>query len=140
AVVLADVSGKGVSAALLASTLQGMIYSQLTAGMPLKEIAAGVNRYFTHKGIGEKYATIIIGRVNARGELEYVNCGHIPPLIVSNGEVQRPSDGNPPVGLLPDAVYESAQCQLKPGDRLVLVTDGVTEAEDASGEFFEDSR
>ena len=140
AVVLADVSGKGVSAALLASTLQGMIYSQLTAGMPLKEIVAGVNRFFTHKGIGEKYATVIIGRVNARGELEYVNCGHIPALIVSNGEVQRPGEGNPPVGLLPDAVYESARYQLKPGDRLVLVTDGVTEAEDASGEFFEDSR
>ena len=140
AVVLADVSGKGVSAALLASTLQGMIYSQLTAGMPLKEIVAGVNRFFTHKGIGEKYATVIIGRINAGGELEYVNCGHIPPLIVSNGEVQRPGDGNPPVGLLPDAVYESAHCQLKSGDRLVLVTDGVTEAEDARGEFFEDSR
>src|SRR5208337_1883460 len=140
AVVLADVSGKGVSAALLASTLQGMIYSQLTAGMPLKEIVAGVNRFFTHKHIGEKYATLLICRVNAGGQLEYVNCGHIPPLIVSNGQVHRPSDGNPPVGLLPDAVYESAHCQLKPGDRLVLVTDGVTEAEDASGEFFEDSR
>jgi len=140
AVVLADVSGKGVSAALLASTLQGMIYSQLTAGMPLKEIVAGVNRFFTHKGIGEKYATVIIGRINARGELEYVNCGHIPPLIVSNGEVQRPGEGNPPVGLLPDAVYESARCQLKAGDRLVLVTDGVTEAENATGDFFEDSR
>lgn len=140
AVVLADVSGKGVSAALLASTLQGMIYSQLTAGMPLAEIVAGVNRFFTHKGIGEKYATIILGRVNARGELEYVNCGHIPPLIVSGGQVERPSNGNPPVGLLPDVAYASAHCQLKPGDRLLLVTDGVTEAENPSGDFFEDSR
>src|SRR5690242_13894396 len=55
AVVLADVSGKGVSAALLASTLQGMIYSQLTAGMPLIEIVTAANRFFTHKHIGEKY-------------------------------------------------------------------------------------
>ena len=140
AVVLADVSGKGVSAALLASTLQGMIYSQLTAGMPLKEIVTGVNRFFTHKHIGEKYATVLVVRVTAGGEMEYVNCGHIPPLIVSNGQIQRPAEGNPPVGLLPDAVYESAHCQLKPGDRLVLVTDGVTEAENAAGDFFEDSR
>jgi phosphoserine phosphatase RsbU/P len=140
AVVLADVSGKGVSAALLASTLQGMIYSQLTAGMPLTEIVTSVNRFFTHKHIGEKYATLLISRVTPTGELEYVNCGHIPPLIVSAGEVERPSGGNPPVGLLPDAVYEGEKCQLKTGDRLVLVTDGVTEAENPEGDFFEDSR
>ena len=60
AVVLADVSGKGVSAALLASTLQGMIYSQLIAGMPLIDIVVAANRFFTHKHIGEKYATLII--------------------------------------------------------------------------------
>ncbi|HTZ97495.1 MAG TPA: SpoIIE family protein phosphatase [Terriglobales bacterium] len=140
AVVLADVSGKGVSAALLASTLQGMIYSQLAAGMPLVEIVSGVNRFFTHKHIGEKYATVILARVRSDGELEYVNCGHVPPLIVSGGEVERPSHGNLPVGLLPDAEYGSAKVQLKAGDRLILVTDGVTEAENARAEFFEDSR
>jgi phosphoserine phosphatase RsbU/P len=139
-IVLADVSGKGVSAALLASTLQGMIYSQLTAGMPLTEIVTAVNRFFTDKNIGEKYATVIIARVRDNGDLEYVNCGHVQPLVVSNGDVQRPAHGNLPVGLLPDAKYESAHCQLKPGDRLVLVTDGVTEAENARGDFFEDSR
>jgi len=139
-VVLADVSGKGVSAAVLASTLQGMIYSQLAAGMPLTEIAGFVNRFFTHKHIGEKYATVIIARIRPDGELEYVNCGHIPPLIVSSGNVERPEHGNLPVGLLPDAEYKSARLQLKAGDRLILVTDGVTEAENAQGEFFEDSR
>lgn len=138
--VLADVSGKGVSAALLASTLQGMIYSQLVAGMPLVEIVTGVNRFFTDKHIGEKYATVILARVHDNGELEYVNCGHIPPLVVSAGQVERPSHGNLPVGLLPDAEYGSARVQLKSGDRLILVTDGVTEAENARGEFFEDSR
>ena len=140
AVVLADVSGKGVSAALLASTLQGMIYSQLSAGMPLVEIVTAVNRFFTHKHIGEKYATCIVALLSGNGELEYVNCGHILPLVVSSGGIERPAHGNLPVGLLPDAVYESAHCQLKAGDRLVLVTDGVTEAENAKGDFFEDSR
>ena len=140
ALVLADVSGKGVSAALLASTLQGMIYSQLVAGMPLVEIVSGVNRFFTHKHIGEKYATLILARIRPEGELEYVNCGHVPPLVVSSGEVERPSHGNLPVGLLPDAEYLGAKVQLKTGDRLILVTDGVTEAENARGDFFEDSR
>ncbi|HXZ41446.1 MAG TPA: SpoIIE family protein phosphatase [Terriglobales bacterium] len=139
-IVLADVSGKGVSAAVLASTLQGMIYSQLAAGTPLTEIMSFVNHFFTHKHIGEKYATVIIARVRPDGELEYVNCGHVPPLVVSGGQVERPAHGNLPVGLLPDAEYKSAQLQLKAGDRLILVTDGVTEAENARGEFFEDSR
>jgi phosphoserine phosphatase RsbU/P len=140
AVVLADVSGKGVSAALLASTLQGMIYSQLTAGMPLIDIVVAANRFFTHKHIGEKYATLIIARIRRDGELEYVNCGHVPPLLVCNKEVIRPPHGNLPVGLLGDATYESDHVSLHAGDRLILVTDGVTEAENARGDFFEDSR
>ncbi|HUJ96578.1 MAG TPA: SpoIIE family protein phosphatase [Terriglobales bacterium] len=139
-VILADVSGKGVSAALLASTLQGMIYSQVSAGIPLKEIVASVNSFFTHKHIGEKYATLIMARIRRDGELEYVNCGHVPPLLVCNHEVIRPRHGNLPVGLLPDATYESDICQLHTGDKLILVTDGVTEAENARGDFFEDSR
>jgi sigma-B regulation protein RsbU (phosphoserine phosphatase) len=140
AVVLADVSGKGVSAALLASTLQGMIYSQLIARMPLPEIMAAVNNFFTHKHIGEKYATVIIARLRRDGELEYVNCGHVPPLLVCNNEVIRPSHGNLPVGLLSDAKYESDRANLHPGDRVVLVTDGVTEAENAYGDFFDNER
>ena len=117
AVVLADVSGKGVSAALLASTLQGMIYSQLLAGMPLKEIVTVANRFFTHKHISEEHATLIIARLQRDGEMEYVNCGHVPPLLVCNHEVIRPPHGNLPVGLLADATYESDHVSLHAGDR-----------------------
>ena len=140
AVVLADVSGKGVSAALLASTLQGMVYSQLISGMPLTEIVAAVNRFFTYKHIGEKYATMIITRLRSDGDLEYVNCGHIPPVWICGDEVLRPGHGNLPVGLLADATYSSDRCQMRPGDRLILVTDGVTEAENARGDMFDSER
>ena len=140
AVVLADVSGKGVSAALLASTLQGMIYSHLSAGMPLLGVVSAVNRFFTDKLVGEKYATVLLVRLRRDGELEYVNCGHVPPLLVCAGEVIRPTHGNVPVGLLADATFESSTCQMKSGDRFILVTDGVTEAENAMGDFFEDFR
>jgi len=140
AVVLADVSGKGVSAALLASTLQGMIYSHLSAGMPLLDVVTAVNRFFTDKMAGEKYATVLLVRLRRDGELEYVNCGHVPPLLVCGDEVIRPTHGNVPVGLLADATFESATCQMKSGDRFILVTDGVTEAENPQGDFFEDSR
>ncbi len=140
AVVLADVSGKGVSAALLASTLQGMVYSQLVSGMPLVEIVTAVNRFFTYKHIGEKYATMIIARLRSDGDLEYVNCGHIPPVWICGDEVLRPSHGNLPVGLLADATYASDRCQLQAGDRVILVTDGVTEAENARGDMFDSER
>ncbi len=140
ALVLADVSGKGVSAALLASTLQGMVYSQLTSGMPLTEIVTAINRFFTYKHIGEKYATMIIARLRNDGELEYVNCGHIPPVWICGNEVLRPGHGNLPVGLLADATYSSDRCQMKSGDRLILVTDGVTEAENARGDMFDSER
>ncbi|MGC2194323.1 MAG: SpoIIE family protein phosphatase [Terriglobales bacterium] len=140
AVVLADVSGKGVSAALLASTLQGMVYSHLSARMPLTEIMSAVNRFFTQKHLGEKYATVIITRIRKDGELEYVNCGHVPPLLVSGSQVTRPQHGNLPVGLLADATYEGDRVHLKPGDRFILVTDGVTEAENAHGEFYDNER
>ena len=140
AVVLADVSGKGVSAALLASILQGMVYSHLIAGMPLTEIVTALNRFFTKKHIGSKYATMIIARLRHDGDLEYVNCGHVPPVWICNKEVLRPGHGNLPVGLLADAAYESDHCQMQPGDRLILVTDGVTEAENARGDMFDSDR
>jgi sigma-B regulation protein RsbU (phosphoserine phosphatase) len=140
AVFLVDVCGKGVSAALLASTLQGMVYSHLAARMPLAEIVAAVNRFFTQKHLGEKYATMVIARIRRDGELEYVNCGHVPPLWISNQTVTRPEAGNLPVGLLAEATYESARLQLGRGDRFLLVTDGVTEAENARGDFYENER
>jgi serine phosphatase RsbU (regulator of sigma subunit) len=83
---------------------------------------------------------MIIARLRHDGELEYVNCGHVPPVWICKQEVLRPSHGNLPVGLLADATYESDRCQMKPGDRLILVTDGVTEAENARGDMFDSDR
>ena len=109
-------------------------------GHAAAEVVAAVNHFFTEKLVGEKYATVLLARLRKDGDLEYVNCGHVQPLLVCGGEVMRPPHGNVPVGLLPDATFESARCQLNPGDRFILVTDGVTEAENAMGDFFEDSR
>jgi serine phosphatase RsbU (regulator of sigma subunit) len=117
-----------------------MIYSQLTAGMPLTEIVGSANRFLTSKRIGEKYATVMIARLRRDGELEFVNCGHVPPLLIVRNEVVRPTHGNLPIGLLADVAYESDHYSLHSGDRLVLVTDGVTEAENAAGEFFDNER
>ncbi len=138
--VVADVSGKGVSAAVVASTLQGMLYSHLTEDSSLPEMLGTVNRFLFEKIGGQKYATLVIARLSPDGQLELVNCGHVPPVIVSGNVVTRVEHGNLPVGLMPGVKYTAVMHQLEPGDRLVVVTDGVTEAEDASGEFFGSER
>lgn len=137
--VITDVSGKGVSAALLASTLQGLVYSQLAARQPLEQVARMCNRFICAKDIG-KYATMIVLKLSKNGNLQYINCGHVMPLLVGDGKVEKLTATNLPVGLLPDADYDAAYLKMPQNSRLILVTDGVTEAEDPDGEFFGDDR
>lgn len=139
-VVVTDVSGKGISAAIMASIAQGMIYSQVVAQVPLADIAAAVNQFMCARVRGEKYATALIMRVTPEGDMTYVNCGHIQPVLVRKGVARRLVPANLPIGLLADAQYSSDSLKLEEGDRIILVTDGVTEAEDASGEFFGEER
>jgi len=138
--IVADVSGKGVSAAVVASILQGMLYSQLARDSPLPEMMAAVNRFLCEKVGGQKYATLVVARLTNNGELELMNCGHVPPLLVSGDRITRLEEGNLPVGLVPGAEFQATRHNLGTDDRLLLVTDGVTEAEDASGEFFGSER
>jgi serine phosphatase RsbU (regulator of sigma subunit) len=135
-VVVADVSGKGISAAILASIIQGMIYSQLLLDTPLADVVTSVNRFLCDRVLGEKYATMMMARIHPDGGLEYVNCGHVPPLLISHGTVGTPGNSNLPVGLLGDAAYESEYITLKKDDRWVIVSDGVTEAADKNDDFF----
>jgi serine phosphatase RsbU (regulator of sigma subunit)/pSer/pThr/pTyr-binding forkhead associated (FHA) protein len=140
AAVLADICGKGVSAALMASILQGMIYSPLEAAVPLPEIAEVANRFMCKKDLSEKYATFVIARLSRDGLLEVINCGLVSPFLVHAGTLWRLPPQNPPVGLLEGCSYRMESYELAPGDRLVLVTDGVTEARNAAREFFGDDR
>jgi serine phosphatase RsbU (regulator of sigma subunit) len=138
-VVVADVSGKGVSASIVAATLQGIIHAQILAGQPLPQIADLVNRFLCSRSVG-KYATMILLRLDHDGHVEYVNCGHIRPLLASLSGVERLDEANLMVGLIADAAYTAAYCQVAPGDRILLATDGVTEAENIAEEPFGDSR
>lgn len=138
-VVVADVSGKGVSAAILGSTLQGMIHAQILAGQPLTQIALVANRFICNKGIS-KYATLVLLHVNREGHAEYLNCGHVQPLLHAGEAVTTLVNSNVPVGLIEDAVYTSDYLKLDAGDRILIVTDGVTEAENDVGESYGDDR
>jgi phosphoserine phosphatase RsbU/P len=135
---IADISGKGVSAAIVASTLQGIIHALMLSGQSLAEIAAQLNQFLFMRQVG-KYATLVLFRLFRQGRMEYLNCGHIQPLIVRGNSVERLKESNLIVGLLPEVTYRSAEYQLKPGERLLLVTDGVVEAENGDGEPFGDA-
>jgi len=135
-VVVTDVCGKGITAAILASILQGLVYSQALAGVPLAQIVNIANSFLCQKELGEKYATLVVAKLYPDGRLEYVNCGHVPPMVVSGGEIVKLGKSNLPVGLLREATYESGTQQMKAGDRLLVVTDGVTEAENRAGDFY----
>jgi serine phosphatase RsbU (regulator of sigma subunit) len=137
--VIVDVSGKGVSAALLASTLQGLIYSQLQAHHSIDTVATLVNQYICTKNVG-KYATLCILKLSKTGQLDYINCGHPTPLICHSQHVQQLSGSNLPVGLIDWAEFTAHSATLESGTRVFMVTDGVTEAENAIGEFFGDTR
>lgn len=134
--VMTDVSGKGISAAILASILQGLIYAQLVARVPLENIASATNTFLCQRILGEKYATAVIVRISMDGNVEYVNCGHEPPVLVRRGKAQRMESANMPVGLIAEAAYIVNRMKLEADDRLLLMTDGITEAEDRNGEFF----
>jgi serine phosphatase RsbU (regulator of sigma subunit) len=135
-IMLADVSGKGMAAAIFASMLQGVLSAVLSQDGPLEKALEYVNRFVTERTAAHKYATIVVARLSPNGHLEVVNCGGIWPTVVSGDSVKNIEIGNVPLGLIPNATFDVSHSQLMDGDRLVFVTDGVTEAEDATGEQF----
>jgi len=136
--VVADVSGKGVSAALLAALLQGAFLLGGEAALPMEHMMARVNHFLNARTMGEKYATAFYCTLHSDGKLRWVNAGHPRPyLIRRNGALARLASSGLPLGMLSDATYEVLEERLQPGDRVVLFSDGLSEAENAEGEFFD---
>jgi len=138
--VVVDVSGKGIAAALVAALLQGILYSQLSGDVALPQVAATANRFLFERVGGQRYATATIARLRPSGALELINCGGVSPILVSGTSVRRIEEGAMPIGLIPNVEFESSCFQLLPGDRLLLTTDGVSETADSEGEFMGDER
>jgi serine phosphatase RsbU (regulator of sigma subunit) len=137
AFLLADVSGKGLGAALVTTMLQGVL-SGMTLGTDPARLFNHLNRFLCdHVEIG-RYATMFFGILDEMGTLEYINAGHPSPILIrQNGSAEEAfTEGSFPVGLVPEAEYCTATVKLEPGDTLVLFSDGVTEAMDPKEEFF----
>jgi serine phosphatase RsbU (regulator of sigma subunit) len=135
--VVTDVSGKGVASALLASLLQGALIATTGDPQALPRRMTRLNRFLLDRTDGEKYATIFYGLLDSTGVLSYVNAAHCPPMVVrAGGQTETLEATGAPVGLLEGTEFKLGECRLSSGDKLVIYSDGVTEAQNTAGAFF----
>jgi len=138
-VVVADVSGKGVPAALLMSATAAAMQFKANHDRNIPEIVGRLNTGIYSVSDGEHYVTLALAEINAlKRTLRYVNCGHNPGLLyqAKSGAVTRLNSSCPPIGIFPEEPCELALVDLAAGDVLVFYTDGVTEAANRFGEEF----
>jgi len=148
ALMLTDVAGKGLPAALLSSLIQGALRaSSWTSDAVLQAGAAEqLNDFLCARSAPERFASMICGYYEPKtSTLRYVNAGHLPPMLVhrehdGSFSIQRLEDGGPVLGLLPGTFYVQGEVTVDPGDLLIMFSDGVTEAENMSGEDFGEAR
>lgn len=140
-IMVADVTGKGMPAALLMSTIHACTHLMRPMKMTLEESIEETNRVVHDNTDPDKFITAFASICYADGTLVYVNAGHEPPMLVrSNGTVERLDVGGPLLGVMPNLKYASGRVSMAPGDVLVLFTDGVTEAMGATMEEYTESR
>lgn len=137
AFAIADISGKGISAAILMSNLHAVLRTLAAAGCTPAEIGARLNRHLHQVTEGLRFATIFYGEWDPGARcLSYLNAGHNAPILVTSNRVQRLVPCGPPLGLFPDFELGVRECRLEPGDLLALFSDGVTEAGIQHGKEF----
>jgi len=142
-VVIADVAGKSVPAALLMATLQASLRTIAGENAPLADLVARLNRYAcAHSLNGLRFTTAVLSEYNpVSRKLTYVNAGHNAPILRhANGAIETLEVGGLPLGIRTAADFETASLELKPGDALIFFTDGVVEAFNESGEEFGNER
>ena len=142
AVLIGDVAGKGMPASLLMSSLQARVQVLFESGVDLAQKMNRLNKHTAVSCPDNRFITFFMAVADpATGELVYTNAGHNPPLLVrADGSVEQLKEGGVMLGILPMARYLDARARLKPGDTLVLYSDGVTEAVNTSDEDFGEER
>jgi serine phosphatase RsbU (regulator of sigma subunit) len=146
-ILCADVSGKGIPAALMMANLQAIArahFGDRTDGQaaPPAHFVEILNQQLAGRFGDNRYASLVSADYNMRtGVLTYVNAGHPSPILIrSTGETERLDSGGVPIGMFANARYTAIQLKMRPGSRLVIFTDGLTDAENAAEEEFGDER
>ena len=142
AISIADVCGKGLPAALLMANLQASARAFAAADSSPRAVAERVNRELVRNAALRRFVTFFYAVYDRRaGELAFVNAGHNPPVMLrADGSIARLATGGMVLGAFDDAAYEQGHVQVASGDRLVLFTDGITEACGTNDEEFGDDR
>ncbi|HEY6402416.1 MAG TPA: SpoIIE family protein phosphatase, partial [Blastocatellia bacterium] len=142
ALCVGDVMGKGMPAALVMSNLQALVKAFASAAAPPERMCEQINRAVCGNLPEGRYITFFYGMFEAASRrFVYSNAGHNPPLLARrDGHTVRLTEGGIVLGLFPERSYEQGAVRLRAGDRLLLFTDGVTEAANASGELFGEER
>lgn len=135
-IALGDVSGKGPPAALLAAVVQSNFAAQAPVSRDPADTMARINTALLRRAIDARFSTMCYATVSPDGRLSYCNAGQEPPLVIMRNGVRWLETGGPVLGLIPGASYEFDTVQLEPGDVVVVVSDGVTEARSATNEEF----
>jgi len=140
--VLADVSGKGISASLLGSLLQGALHMQCRSTAGLEEALNHINRFFSERTSSERFVTIFLFALNLNGEGRFINAGHTTAYLyrAHSREIEQLESGGLILGAFDFATYQSCPLKLNQGDILVVYSDGVTDAQDPKGEMFGEER
>jgi len=131
--MLGDVSGKGVSAAMLMTQLHAMFRSLKSVGLQLTQIVERSSRLLCESSLPTQYATLVCGKADAAGAVEICNAGHLPVLWLNGGDVKTIDATGLPVGVFSEQEFSSHTVRLQPGDSLLLYTDGLSEARDIHG-------
>lgn len=140
-IIIADVAGKGLNAALFTTKLQSAIRTLSFEYKDLKLITDKVNKIFYRESLKNIFATMIIAEIaDSDGTVSYINSGHIPPLILSEGNIKELEKGDPALGLLKTFGYSRKEVKLNTGEYFIAYSDGVTDAMNDAGEFFEKTR
>jgi phosphoserine phosphatase RsbU/P len=137
---LGDVAGKGPPAALLTAVLQGLFAAHVFVQVEPKVTLSRVNMALIHRAIESRFATVFFGVLDADGRLTYCNAGHNAPFLIGRTGIRRLEEGGLIVGMFEHASYEQETVALEPGDIIVVVSDGVSEALSAAGDEFGDER
>lgn len=134
--LLGDVSGKGVAASLLMTHLHAMFRSLASTNMELGRLLEMANRLFCQSTTAGQYATLVCGRAGRSGEIQIASAGHAPALVISPNGVKQVGSTGLPLGLFATSRYTVSQVRLEPCDSLLLFTDGISEANDHSGQEY----
>jgi hypothetical protein len=136
-VVLGDVAGKGLGAALLTAKLQATLRALVPGSASLSDLGDRVNTILHRDGIDNRFVTLFYCEIRpGDGRIRYLNAGHNPPLVVRRDRIDTLAADSIPLGMLPEAGCREAVVDLEPGDMLIAYSDGLTEARNARDEEF----